>query len=238
MSGALSFVGVLLLDSAFAISHFGRRFTSRIKRRWQAVSAGVTLAYVFVNVIPELEEHRPTVAASAAQSVLDAEKRIYLWTLTGFVVFVGLSRLPEYFRSETAKPAARPFWGEMAGYALYTLLIGYLLTHREDPSLLSLALFEVAMFLHLFMVDVELMERFRVLYVPWGRVLLMAAVMAGWILGMADAFPDTFTSRLFAFVIGGVVLLSAHEQLPAETERPFWWFAGGAFAYAALLMLI
>ena len=131
-----------------------------------------------------------------------------------------------------------PFWGEMAGYSLYTLLIGYLLVHREDPSLLSLGLFVFAMGLHLFMVDIELVEQFAHFYQPWGRMLLIASVLVGWMLGIANALPDSFTSRLFAFVIGAVIVMSAREELPAGQSRRFWWFASGAFCYATLLMLI
>lgn len=240
MNGAISFVGVALLVSAFVVSHYCRRFTVDIKRRWQALSAGVAVAYVFVNVIPELEEHRPTVAASATGTLLDAEKRIYLWALAGFVTFVGLRLLPVRLSSNVSRTlsAKIPFWGEMAGYSLYTLLIGYLLVHREDSSLVSLGLFVFAMGLHLFMVDIELVGQFADFYDPRGRMLLMTSVLVGWMLGIVDGLPDSFTSRLFAFVIGGVVVMTAHEELPAKQDRRFWWFAGGAFGYATLLMLI
>jgi hypothetical protein len=236
----MSFVGVGLLASAFVLSHYCCQFTLKIKRSWEALSAGVAVAYVFVNVIPELEEHRPAVAGSAAGTLLDAEKRIYLWALAGFVTFVGLIRLPVHLSPNASRTVGvkLPFWGEMTGYSLYTLLIGYLLVHREDPSLLSLGLFVFAMGLHLFMVDIELGEQFGSFYQPWGRMLLIASVLAGWCLGIVDALPDSFTSRLFAFVIGAVVVMSARQELPAGESGRFWWFAGGAFFYATLLMLI
>jgi len=238
MPKAISFVGAALLVCAFALSHYCGRFTLNFRRKWQALSAGVAVAYVFINIIPELEEHRPTIAASASGTLLDAEKRIYLWALAGFVTFVGLSRLPLHLSSKASRTSRLPFWSEMAGYSPYALLIGYLLVHREDRSLLSLGLFVFAMGLHLFMVDIELVEQFAGSYQPWGRMLLVVSVLVGWMLGVVDAFPDSFTSRLFAFVIGAVVVMSAHEELPAGENPQFWWFAGGAFCYATLLMLI
>ena len=65
------------------------------------------------------------------ERLLDIEKRIYLWALAGFVAFSGLSRL----RSAPAgalRSIARLYSGTIAGYALYVLLIGYLLVRRED----------------------------------------------------------------------------------------------------------
>jgi hypothetical protein len=240
MPAAFTFAGALLLSGAFVLAGYCRRFTLHIKRRWQAFSAGVAVAYVFVNVMPELKAHGPVVAGSAIGTLLDAEKRIYLWALAGFVAFAGLSRLR--FR---ASPAAIPrrgtslrYWGELAGYSVYALLIGYLLLHREDESLVSLALFVFAMGLHLFMLDTQLVEQFEQTYEPRGRVLLVGCVLAGWLLGIANAFSGSFTSRLFAFVVGGVVVATAHEELPAEEGSRFWWFVGGAALYATLLMLI
>jgi len=173
-------------------------------------------------------------------TLLDAEKRIYLWVLAGFVTFAGLSRL----RSETLPQTGQSdrmalvYWAEMAGYGLYTLLIGYLLVHREDASLLSLWLYVFAMGLHVFMLDTELAEQFEGVYEPRGRVLLVSCLLLGWALGVTDALPDSLTARLYALVLGGVVITSAHEELPAEEGGRFWWFVGGSAFYATLLMLI
>lgn len=139
------------------------------------------------------------------------------------------------------KQAAASPWGyriEVLGFAIYWLLIGYLLVERENPSLFSLGLFVFAMGLHAFMVDSALTEQFGPVYEPRGRVLLAFSVLLGWILGAADAFPEAFTSRLFAFVLGGVVVTSARDEMPADGDARFWWFVAGAAGYATILMLV
>ena len=237
---ALTFAAALLLSSAFLLARYCRRFTPKHKHRWQALSAGVAVAYVFVNVIPELEEHRPTVAGTAMKIVLSTEKRIYVWALAGCIAFAGLRRLEYYKPGGTGRSycAALVYWGAMTGYALYTLLLGYLLIHREEDTLLSLELFVFAMGLHLFMLDHELVEKFEFRYAPRGGYLLAFCVLLGWVLGSVHAFSDSFTSRMFAFILGGVVMSAAHEELPAEGNGRFWWFVAGATFYATLLMLI
>jgi hypothetical protein len=240
MSAPLTFAGALLLSGAFLLARYCRRFTDRIKHRWQALSAGVAVAYVFVNVIPELEEHRPIVAGTAMELVLSAEKRIYLWALAGCIVFAGLRRL-EYHKPGDPRESNRAtlvYRGVMAGYSLYTLLLGYLLTHREDDTLLSLELFVFAMGLHLFMLDHELVEKFDCRYAQLGGYLLASCVLLGWLLGSLHAFPDSLTYRLFAFIVGGVVISAAHEELPGEENGRYLWFVGGAGFYATLLLLI
>ena len=224
---------------SFVLSRLCRGLRQSVKRQWEALSAGVSVAYVFVSVIPELEEHRPTIAASAAGSVLDAEKRVYLYALAGFVAFVGLNRLRVHLSADTpgSPRLGVTYCVEIAGYSLYVLLISYLLVHREDSTLVSLALFVFAMGFHLFMIDSQLAHQLGRSYDRWGRVVLTLSIPLGWGLGITDALSDSSSSRLFAFVLGGVVVLSAYEELPAHEGR-FGWFLGGAFCYAVLLMLV
>jgi hypothetical protein len=237
LPAGVSFAGSLLIAGAIVLSRYCRKLTDQIERRWHALSAGVAVAYVFVSIMPELEEHRSVVTESSLGTWLDAEKRIYLWALAGFIAFAGLSRL----RSAPVSGNLRVGWlynGTVLGYALYVLLIGYLLVRREDTSVLSLALYVFAIGLHLFMVDDELAEQYEHQYESGGRWLLVVGVLLGWALGIAGAFPDPVTSRLFAFLAGGVLITAVHAEVRAETEPRFWWFVGGSTIYATILMLI
>jgi hypothetical protein len=233
----VSFGGSVLIAGAILLSRYCRKFTHQIERRWHALSAGVVVAYVFVSVMPELEEHRPAVVESSAGTLLDTEKRIYLWALAGFVAFAGLSRL----RRAPVSGGRRTGWlysGTMLGYALYVLLIGYLLVRREDTSVLALALYVFAIGLHLFMVDDELAEQFQHRYETGGHWLLISCVLLGWVLGVKGALVDSITSRLFAILAGGLLITAVHAEARAEEGPRFWWFVGGSAAYATILMLI
>src|SRR5262249_24365522 len=151
--------------------------------------------------------------------------------------FAGLSRL----RSGPVSGNLRTGWlysGTVLGYALYVLLIGYLLVRREDTSVLSLALYVFAIGLHLLMVDDELAEQYQHRYESGGRWLLVVGVLMGWALGIAGALPDPVTSRLFALLAGGVLITAVHAEVRAEKEPRFWWFVGGSATYATILMLI
>ena len=237
LPAGVSFGGSVLIAGALVLSRYCGKFTLQIERRWHALSAGVAVAYVFVSLMPELEEHRPAVAESTPGILLNAETRIYLWALAGFVVFAGLSRL----RTRPVSGLQRTVWlfsGTILGYALYVLLIGYLLVSREDTSMISLALYVFAIGLHLFMVDGELAEQFQYRYESAGRWVLVGCVLLGWALGISNAFPDSITSRLFAFLAGGVLITAVHAEVRAEEGPRFWWFVGGSAAYATILMPI
>jgi hypothetical protein len=234
----LSFAGALWLSAAFLFARLSRRLTSKIKRMWEALSAGVAVAYVFVNVLPELEEHGTIISQSGLGALLNADKRVYLWALAGFITFARLNGPRAALPGIPQSHRVRSYWTAMARFAPYMLLMGYLLVSRETASETALFVYVLAMSLHIFMLDIETAEQFGRLYEPKGRATLASCVLAGWILGATGALPSGLTSRLFAFFLGGVMIISAHEEISTEGGRMFWWFVGGASVYACVLMLI
>lgn len=115
LPAGFSLGGALLLASSFGLSGYCRKFALHIERRWHALSAGVAVAYVFVNLMPELEEHRPVVTGSAIGALLDIEKRIYVWALAGFMAFAGLGRL-RYAPAGGPQRVAPLYAGTILGY--------------------------------------------------------------------------------------------------------------------------
>ena len=130
----------------------------------------------------------------------------------------------------------------LSGYACricaLLLLIGYLLVRREDSSLLSLGLYVFAIGLHLFMVDGEMAEKFEQRYARRDGLMLASCALLGWVLGIMGPIADGVTSRLFAFLAGGVLITSVHAEMRAEESSRFGWFVGGSAAYSCILMLI
>jgi hypothetical protein len=233
------FAGALSLAAAFLFAQHSRSLTSKIKRMWEALSAGVAVAYVFVNVLPELEHHGPVISQSAFGTLLNADKRVYLWALAGFITFARLNA------PRVSPPGGRPQPNRLRSYRIamarfgpYMLLMGYLLVSREAESGISEFVYVFAMSLHVFMLDIEVAEQFGGLYEPKGRALLASCVLLGSALGLSAPCPAGITSRLFAFFLGGVMILSAHEEVSSEDGHMFWWFVGGASVYACALMLI
>ena len=193
LPASVSFGASLLLAGTFFLSRCCLKFTRHIERRWHALSAGVAVAYVFVSIMPELEEHRPVVAGSAIGTLLDTEKRIYIWALAGFMAFTGLSRLRSA-PSDSPRKVGQLYSGTIAGYALYVLLMGYLLVRREDSSVVSLGLYVFAIGLHLFIMDGELAEQFEH-RLPTRRKSVAGLLCALWV-GVGDCRGVSGLSRL------------------------------------------
>lgn len=239
----LSGLAALLLATVHIVaSRF--KFLKRTPRsRWLSLSSGVSVAYVFVHVLPdlgaaqvEIQESLPFLAA--------IERHVYVVALVGMMAFYGLERAAKISRKQSIEEgegdATQPgvFWLHMVSFALYNGLIGYLLMHREESGTVGLLLYAIAMSLHFLVNDYSMWEDHKQPYTKVGRWILSAAVICGWIVGTQTEISAAVTATLFSFLAGGVILNVLKEELPQERESRFWTFAFGTISYAGLLLVL
>lgn len=209
---------------------------------WLSVAGGVSVAYVFIHLLPEVSEVQKVLADTLGSPLGFLENHGYLVALVGLIVFYGLERAASASRKQRGgeQEATSPgvFWLNIGSFSLYNLLIGYLLVRRPEQGLLELSWFAVAMALHFVVNDAGLREHHKTAYTRVGRWLLGAAVLLGWLTGLFGEIAEAVRALLLAFLAGGVVLNVLKEELPAERESRFWPFTLGAAVYAALLLLI
>lgn len=210
-------------------------------RRWISLAAGASVAYVFVDVLPELAVQHEAFLRVAGEGLLFAEQRIYLSALAGFVAFYGLEHMVLASRARGRRHAGggagdAVYWLEVAGFAAYSWLIGYLLVERAEAGGTSLAIHGAAMALHFRVVGHTLQEEHGLAYDRGGRWLLAGSVVAGWVVGAATHVSAVVLSRLYGLVVGGVVITSVKAELPREGEGQFWLFCLGAAGYGLLLL--
>lgn len=240
------FSGVLAI--ALAIVHLlarNLRFLHVVPRsRGLSFGSGVSVAYVFVHILPELNEWQASIAESMNAQLLFLEHHVYLVALIGLAVFYGLERWAKHSRQQNQETgegdvtATHVFWIHMVTFTVYNALIGYLLLHRENADWGSLLIFAIAMALHFLVNDFGLREDHKKSYDRTGRWILAAAIIVGWVIGTATAIHEAAIAVLFAFLAGGVTLNVLKEELPEERQSHFGSFALGATAYTILLLSI
>lgn len=242
-----SFVAALLLALVYALcvgageAGAAERLWSR--RRWISAAAGVSVAYVFVDVLPELaEQNRAIVGAAEEGTLLFAEQRIYILALLSFVVLYGLDHMvlaSREARRSVVESGRRDgaYWLHVLGFAAYSALIGYLLVERAEQGTAALAVYTAAMAIHFLIVNHSLAEGHGDAFRRGGHWLLAAGVMAGWLAGTLTPLSEATFARLFAVLAGGVVITSLRAELPDEREGRFWPFCLGAILFAMLLMV-
>lgn len=238
-----SLVASLLFAAIFLRG--GRLHLITSERAALSAGAGVSTAYVFVRMLPELSDAgRVFVTASAGRDLPAPELRVYASALVGFLLFYGLQNLVVWSHAHGAQQRAgrvglRPIMLlHIGGFAMYASLVSYLLVRgiTEEPP--RMALYAVAMGLHFLGVNRSLRCEHGAAYDRVGRYILAGAVLAGWGAGMLMQFPQPVVITGLGFVSGGVVMNSMVMELPGDQEGHFWPFFGGALSYAGLLALV
>jgi hypothetical protein len=212
------------------------------RNRWLSFGSGISVAYIFVHLLPELAQGQRTLEEVDGPLMAAIESHVWLVALSGLVVFYGIERA-----AKRARPAGSPgatdggaaagvFWLHIGSFAAYNVVIGYLLMHRAEEGIRNMLVFWFAMLLHFVVNDFGLREHHRLDYTHVGRWVLALAVVGGWLLGVVIELSEPVVAVLIAFIGGGVVLNVLKEELPEERKSSFLSFAVGAAGYAAVLV--
>lgn len=255
----LILLGLLLLAGVHVAAPSFHRLRGIPRSIWLSMAGGISVAYVFVHLLPELAHAQEEVSGSMPGAMRDAlplaERHVYVVALVGLAVFYGAERFAKRSRArhrgdkdavssgrgaqEHAPTASRDvFWTHMATFGIYNVIIGYLLVHGEGRTGFQLLLFATAMALHFLVTDIGLEEDHERTFRRLGRWILAAAVALGTALGFAYELPSTAIGVLVAFLAGGVILNVLKEEVPAERASRFWAFAVGMVAYTGLLLAV
>ena len=227
------------------------RFLDGVPRSaWLSAFAGISVAYVFIHLVPELAEGQEAIegrgeATGEREAPLLGflEHHVYLVALLGLVVFYGVEkhslkeRRARRDRTGEDRTSDEAFWLSISSFAVYNALIGYLLLRGELERLHELAIFTFALAVHFVVNDFGLREHHKHAYDTLGRWVVAGGVLVGWIIGVTTDVPERVIALVIAFIAGGVVLNVFKEELPGERLARFAPFVAGAVLYAALLQL-
>ncbi|MDQ3723978.1 MAG: hypothetical protein M3376_13170 [Actinomycetota bacterium] len=227
------------------------RFIALVPRsRWLSAAGGVSVAYVFVHLLPELAEGQIAIEGergaegSGPGPLLDfLEHHVYLVALVGLATFYGVEKhsLSSRRRNRESTGEDRTtgdaFWLSITSFAIYNAVIGYVLVRGDLEEVTQLVLYTLALGVHFVINDFALSEHHRDAYRRVARWIIAAAVLVGWVAAIASEVSERVIALIVAFIAGGVILNVLKEELPGERLAQFWPFAGGALAYTVLLQL-
>ncbi len=220
------------------------RFLGGLPRSvWLSGAGGVSVAYVFMHLFPELQEGQEHMEENILWAEEFLKHHVYLVALIGLATFYGLERSVVSAKREQKKKDSREteapkgvFWVHIGSFALYNAVIGYILFQREEAPTQSVVLFTIAMALHFLVNDYSLQEHHKNKYRKYGQWVLVLALLVGWTVGYLQGVSETTVIILTAFIGGGVILNVLKEELPEERESRYWAFLLGAASYAILLL--
>lgn len=207
------------------------RLPPGLARRERAVMsffAGMSLAYVFVRLLPEIETAKG--ALRLPEYLPSGPYLVSLAALGGCTLFFAIGRLAEGDRLH------RHDWARLLIFAAYVALVSYSriteIEHGEVPALL----FAIAMGTHFIALDHALGRDLGLLYHRRGRYVLAGASLLGWALGASRAVGPPVMLLLFGIVAGAVIANTLIKELPDPAEARLGPFVAGAVLYALILL--
>ncbi|NJO18878.1 MAG: hypothetical protein HC838_00730 [Spirulinaceae cyanobacterium RM2_2_10] len=247
MAASTKVIGFLLALCLGLVHIFASRthWVERVPHRWWvSLAGGVSVAYIFLDIFPELGSAQTEVEHGSGFLIQYLENHVYLLALVGLALFYGLEKMASRSRAQRQKQHGRDdthpgvFWIHIISFTLYNAILGYLLREAEDHGLINCLLLFFALGLHFLVNDVSLREHHKQAYDHIGRWLLAAAIICGWVLGQAFHVNAAAIAVIWAPVAGGIILNVLKEELPAEQESHFGIFATGATIYALILLIM
>lgn len=214
-------------------------FRSLIRDRRSIISfgAGMSAAYVFVHLIPELHGVRSSFVDEVGAPLQFKGMVIYFLALVGFLVFYGLDHLRAHLRSSPeAEQSGLNFRLHIGGFAAYVWLVAYLLVNNLEETQVSTALYTAAICFHFLSVDHSLRREHGARYEQAGRFVLAAASLLGWGMGQLFAMPHCVLALLVAFISGAIIMNSLIMELPSEKDGRFLAFMAGGIGYGLILL--
>lgn len=247
IENAGTLVSVIIFASIFFAGIRWRIIYEKQKgyRRIVSFSAGIAIAYVFMNFLPELS------AASALfleytddLSIPFPQHQVYGASLLGFVLFYGIEYIANWAPKGRQKAQVEDttekirFAATIASYSLYAGLICYLLVRSLESGYKNEIYYTVAMALHFLSLRYSLWNEYGELFGRLGKDILGLSCLVGWTVAIFLPLPVTAVIMLLGFVSGGIIMSTMIAELPQEKEGRFTYFFMGAVFYAGILVSI
>lgn len=205
----------LILGSAHVISPriFGLRKHPEIQ---QAFGGGLSVAYIFLHLIPSLDASNELVGS-----------RIYFVALLGFVAFYGLDVLFQPPRDAHPTKYHAYLWV----FFLYDGLLVFTLGLELPPTPILTLVFAVSLAVDVLNTDIELQEGFGERFVKSGRWVLLAGVAGGYAMSLVRRPLPLVVDIVTAALAGFMMFHTFNGQFPAARNQKFPWFLAGLFTF-------
>lgn len=247
MELSLNLIGFVLAVCLALVHVFASRtqWVGRLPQRWWiSIAGGVSIAYIFLDILPELSHAQTEVEHSSIPWLGYLEDHVYILALAGLALFYGLEKLALKSRShqqaikgtDCTQPGV--FWLHVGSFALYNGILGFLFWEAEAHGLVACLLLFFALALHFLVNDISLREHHKQDYDRLGRWVLAAAILLGWVLGHGFHGNEAAVATIWALVAGGIILNVLKEELPEEQDSHFGLFVVGAAGYSVLLLVL
>lgn len=225
------FIALLVLAAIHLFANRANRLGWLWHGRFLSFAAGISFAYVFVDLLPAIQKGQPILKRTFDPFLPYFDRHAYVVALFGVLFYYGL-------HTSVKGPSKKNFWLGLVGYMLFNFFLGTSLADSSNPEIQPLSLFVIAFGMHYFIADHNLSMRDPDLYDHRARWGLASALFLGYVVGRFSSLPDAVVALTISFIAGGVLLNSLRYELPKRTHLGFSSFVLGALLYTGVVLSI
>ena len=182
----------------------------------EAFGAGLSVAYVFLHLIPALDTENDPLG-----------QRVYFIALLGFALLYGLE-------VHFIKHGKRRYTAELAVLFVYNVLMVFTLGMHLPPTPLLTAIFAFTLALDALNTDIDLCGRYGSRFVHHGRWVLIGGVLFGYGSGLVRRPEPLVVDAVTAALAGMMLFMVLKELFPVSPKRRFPAFLAGMALFAVL----
>jgi hypothetical protein len=231
---------VIYLCIAHYLSPQLKRITWITQGQLISFAAGVTAAYVFLHMLPELVESRDNLrnilnGHGWDQQMIDLF--VYFLALMGFEVYYLLSYMGDRAKWREDGSVNTLFKYAIGFYFIYNFLITYTLLLRIETGVVYAILFSLAIGLHFILTDRQMRRTYPHLFTLQFRIILLIALVVGFLASLFFPMSAFITSLFIAFLSGAILCVSFTEQSAITKQTSLPSFVVGSLVMSVILAL-
>ncbi len=221
---------LILLGIILFFSHF---YNHKIVSIWKKYSnkiasfvAGISVAYLFLYLFPELYE-----------GVKFLNKTLFVYVLLGFILLhivekqIRQSRSIEKLRLKLKEEHSIVFF-------VYYFILGIILVELLNLNIVKGLLFFFIILFHSMVSSASLKEiHQKMIEKRIFKILLSVSTLLGILFGLFVKFPQSVYFILIGFVAGALLYIVVRDVIPKESKSRLIYFIFGALLYMILIML-
>lgn len=192
-------------------------------QRQAAFGGGLSVAYVFLHLIPSLDTSHEVVGP-----------RIYFVALLGFVVFYAV----EAFFQPPKHNHPMKHHAYLATFFVYDGLMVFTLGLELPPTPILTVVFAFSLALDVLNTDIELQEDYGARFVNSGRWVLLAGVGSGYALSLVRRPHPVVVDVLTAALAGFMIFHTSRGVFPISKNSKFPAFFAGVIVFWLLHVLL
>lgn len=207
-------------------------------------AAGVGVSYAIIHLLPQLAYSQSVLVDEFGwDSGVHSTHTIYAIVLLGLVVSHVVFKLDEknfniLEEKDLAKAETVYFWSDISFYAIYNIMIGYLVIDNAFSEHFYIVTYFIAFGLHFLMNDWTLYHHHGKRYKKVGRFVLAFSIFIGAIFSLLLPLPYYLVVSIEAFITGAMLMNIIKFELPDGNEGSIKTFLIGTICSGVLFIFI